>query len=179
MKSDRDYIIPFVGLKAGIHEFEFDITDSFFEDIEYSIIEKGKLKVHLALEKKETMMIGEYSVSGVVGTTCDRCSDPVDVELTGEYRLIYKFDDKPSDDESLIVVYPEEFEINVKDSILELITVSIPSRALHEEGECNEEMMDILEEYAVYSIPEESTEEVEDEGPIDPRWEALKKLRGE
>jgi uncharacterized metal-binding protein YceD (DUF177 family) len=183
-ESKREYVIPFVGLKLGVHEFEFEITDSFFEDIEYSIVHKGNVSVKLSLDKKETMLIGDYTIVGKVETGCDRCNEPVEVEIQGEYQLIYKFDDKPSDDESLIIVYPEEFEIDVKDSILELITVSLPARALHEEGDCDEEMMDLLYEYTVNADDAsedvgDSEEELDDEDDdmIDPRWEALKGLK--
>lgn len=180
VKLNKDYIIPFVGLKIGVHTFEFDITDTFFEIFEYSIIHKGKVKVELQLEKKETMLIGNYSISGTVEAECDRCNDYVDVEIEGEYRLVYKFDTDPTDDESLIIVYPEEHEIDVKENILELITVSLPSRAIHREGECNEEMISILDEYVLISVDEEDEDSSEEfEENIDPRWSALNKLKGD
>ncbi|MCH2223249.1 MAG: DUF177 domain-containing protein [Crocinitomicaceae bacterium] len=192
--SDKEYQIPFVGLKLGIHDFEFEITDRFFENIEYSIVQKGNVKVHFSLEKKETMMIGNYQLEGVVGTTCDRCTDPIDVQIEGEYRLIYKFDNEDTDDETLIVVFPEEFEINIKQSILEFISVSLPSRTMHEKGDCNEEMLDLLNEYTINSEPigdedvededwddedNEDEESEEENDYVDPRWEALKKLKGD
>ena len=182
MKLNRDYIIPFVGLKLGGHNFDFQITDSFFDDIDYSIIHKGNVKVELLLEKKETMLIGDYKISGVVEMECSRCTDPVDVEIEGEYKLVYKFGTEPSDDESLIIVYPEEFELNIKENILELITVSLPALATHEEGDCNEEMISILSDYMMVSDDRNESDEVNqdettNEGPIDPRWEELNKLK--
>ena len=101
MKLSNDYKIPFVGLKLGLHTFDFNVDDTFFEMFEYSIIHKGNVKIELQLEKKETMLVGNYSIEGVVETECDRCTDPVDVEVKGIYQLIYKFDTEPSDDESL------------------------------------------------------------------------------
>lgn len=185
MKLSKDYIIPFVGLKLGVHAYKFDITDTFFEIFEYSIIHKGNVEVELQLEKKETMLIGNFTVNGEVETECDRCTDPVKTKINGEYRLIYKFDTEPSDDETLIIVYPEEFEIDVKENILELITVSLPSRTIHKEGECNEEMLSILDEYILVSKNEEADasdgeskeEPNENDDYVDPRWAALKKLK--
>lgn len=189
VKLNREYIIPFVGLKIGSHKFEFDIADTFFDNYEYSIIRKGNVKVELNLEKKETMLIGDYTISGIVQSECDRCSDPMEAEVSGEYQLIYKFDTEPSDDESLIIVYPEEFELDIADNILELITVSLPLRTIHEEGECNEEMIEQLKEYVLVEEfdededDEESFEDSEndddddDDQEIDPRWSALKGLK--
>lgn len=185
-KKDREYVIPFVGLKIGKHTFEFDITDAFFETVEYSLIDKGNVHVTFTLDKKETMMIGDYVINGEVETSCDLCNEPVRVSIEGTYQLIYKFDDQPSDDEMLIVVYPEEFELDLKENILELITVSLPSRAIHEEGECNEEMIELLNQYRVNADDEDADDDTfedaeeesdDDDDPIDPRWSALKDLK--
>ncbi len=191
LKSKRDYIIPFVGLKVGFHEFEFEIRDTFFEELEYSIIQKGNAHVKLRLEKKETMLIGEFSVSGLVFTSCDRCNDPVEVPVNGSFRLIYKFGDEVSDDETLIVLPDEAYELDVRQNIYELITVSLPARLVHPKGECNEEMLELLQKYSgrseelnddEYWDDEEEDEDWEDDeeddddDPIDPRWSALKNL---
>jgi uncharacterized protein len=183
VKSNKEYIIPFVGLSLGSHKFEFDVTDAFFEGIEYSIIHKGNVRVELLLEKRETMLVGNYIINGTVETNCNRCNDPVETKVKGDYRLVYKFGTEPSDDESLIIVYPEEFEINIKDNVFELITVSLPLRSVHKKGECNEEMLEILGEYILTKekvIKEESDEndsDDDDNDDIDPRWEALNKLK--
>ena len=181
-------MIPFVGLKIGMHTYEFEIANAFFEQVEYSLIEKGNVRVTLNLEKKETMMVGEFNIEGSIEASCALCNGPVNVEIEGEYQLIFKFDDKPTDDETLIIVYPEEFEIDLRENLLELITVSLPSRSVHPEGECDEEMMELLNEYRVNADDEdfddedfeeaEDTEEEpdEDDDYIDPRWAALKNL---
>ena len=69
MKSP--FAIPFVGLKTGLHEFEFDIDKSFFESLPYSLIENGRLTAYLELEKKETMLIANLGVVGFIFTDCD------------------------------------------------------------------------------------------------------------
>ncbi|NRA10443.1 MAG: DUF177 domain-containing protein [Crocinitomicaceae bacterium] len=155
--SKKDFVIPFVGLKQGVHEFNFEIGKAFFESIEYSIVQEGNVNVTFLLDKKEAMLIGDYTIRGTVKASCDRCTEPVDVEVEGEFQLVYKFDDKPSEDESLVIVYPEEYEIDIKESIHEFIAVSIPSRTVHEEGECNEEITNILSEYQVFTLNEDGS----------------------
>lgn len=192
MKSNKEFIIPFIGLKVGFHDFNFEIHDAFFEEVEYSIIHKGNVTVSLTLEKKETMLIGEFQIGGTVSASCDRCNDPLDVPVKGTFRLVYKFDNETSDDESLIVLHPDAYELDVRDNIYELITVSLPARLTHPMGECNEEMIELLKKYS--GQPEsveddfdddddwddEDWEEEDDDGddddPVDPRWSALKNL---
>lgn len=182
-KTTREFVIPFIGLKPGIHSFEFEVNDSFFEGLEYSIIHSGDVHVTLELDKKETMLIGDFSIKGKVNTNCDRCNDPVNVVVEGDYQLIYKFGTEPSDDEMLIVIEPDAYEIDVAPNIYELITVSLPTRLIHEGGGCNEEMMDALDEYLLNPDDEDEDwdDDDEDDGEdddddIDPRWSALKNL---
>lgn len=183
VKLKREYIIPFVGLELGVHKFEYDITDSFFENFEYSIIRTGNVKVELLFEKKETMLIGDFIINGVVDTSCSRCNGSMNIEVSGEYQLIFKFDTKASDDESLVTIFPEEFEVDMTEHILEFISVSVPYRPIHDENECDEETMDILNEYILVSEENDLDEEDADESNeysdddyIDPRWKALKDL---
>ncbi len=193
MKIKREYIIPFIGLKVGFHDFAYEIRDEFFENIDYSIIHKGTVNVKLVLEKKETMLIGEFEIDGKVFTNCDRCNDPVEVPVKGHYRLIFKFGTEPSDDETLIVLHPDAYEIDLTENIYELITVSLPTRLIHPKGECNQEMLELLNKYTLQNDDEDwddedwdddenwddedlEDEDDDDDDPIDPRWSALKNL---
>lgn len=194
--DDKQFIIPFVGLKQGKHEFQFDVTDTFFETFEYSIIQQGDVHINFTLDKKDTMMVGEFELEGRVKTACDRCNDPIEVPIEGEFRLVYKFGTEETEDETLVIVFPEEFEINIKHSLLEFMNVLLPTRSVHPEGECNQEMLDYLDEYVVNPIDEDEDDEYDDEDfedfdeedeienddndddtPVDPRWAALKNLK--
>jgi len=57
MSSNKKFIIPFEGLKNGKHSFKFDITTEFFEELAYSIIQGGDVKVDFQLNKKDTMLL--------------------------------------------------------------------------------------------------------------------------
>jgi uncharacterized protein len=160
--------ISFVGLKIGKHEFEFDVNNSFFETLPYSLIEKGDLKAWLTLEKKETMLLASFYVDGTVEMVCSRCNEPMQAEVEGGLDLIYKFGHESYDDENLIVISQDSYEIDVTQPIYELITVSLPSRPVHEEGECDEEMVKLLEKFQI--------KEKRDNDESDPRWSALKNL---
>lgn len=193
-KSKREFVIPFIGLKIGSHTFDFDVSDSFFEAFEYSIIHSGNVHVEMVLEKKETMMIGTFSCEGEVFTSCDRCNDPVRVPVRGSFQLIFKLDTEETDDETLVVLPPEAYELDVAPHVYELITVSLPVRMIHEEGECNEEMVEALSQYLLNPHDEEDDEDFDDEDwdddddepdgdddpdegdSIDPRWTVLKNL---
>jgi uncharacterized protein len=183
-KSDKMFKIPFVGLKLGLHEYKFEITDTFFEEFEYSLVEKGQLEVDLILEKKERMLIANFSVSGVVTSDCDRCNSPMELTIKNKFQIIYAFGVDTIEDENLVVIHPDEFEINVKDPIYELITLALPNRKVHPVGECDEEMYQLVQQYTV-NINEEEDDDFDDEDDddeddddddIDPKWSILKNL---
>ena len=202
MKVRRTYTIPFVGLKLGTHDFDFEITDAFFDEVDYSIIQRGDVAVQLKLEKKETMLVANFSVSGQVYTTCDRCNDPIEVPVKGQYKLIFSFGTEQSDDENLHVLHPDAYELELFYIIYELITVSLPSRKVHKTGECNEEMLELISRYSSQNEGngddddwdeedwddeddwdeddedwDEEDDEPDDDQPIDPRWKELSKLK--
>lgn len=163
----QDFDILFERLKVGKHQFDFELNDAFFELMENPIIQKGNINVGLVLEKKERMMIADFEFSGFSTVECDRCTDPLDIDVDFEEQIIYKFDEGESEDEHLIYVSQSEFKINVASVCNELVSVNIPLRSVHEdEEECNPDVLDFIDGVA-------TDDEQED---IDPRWEALKKL---
>jgi len=186
----NEFLIPFVGLKIGKHLFDFEVGNSFFESMEYSIIEQGNVKVTLELDKKETMMIALFHAEGTINTLCDRCNTPMDLEIDGGYKLIYKFGLEEEEDEMLVVLHPDSYQVDITNPIYELITTQLPLRVLHDEGECDEEMWELIQQHIVN--PEDDEDDFDDEDwddedwedddeddkdkPIDPRWAILKNL---
>jgi uncharacterized metal-binding protein YceD (DUF177 family) len=82
---------------------------------------------------------------------------------------VFKFALEPSDDETLIVLHPDSYELDIRDNLYELITVSLPIRLVHSEGECNEEMIALLNKYTVQR--EESDDEDQDDWDDDDDWD--------
>jgi uncharacterized metal-binding protein YceD (DUF177 family) len=169
MRSKSEYIIPFEGLKLGVHEYEFKLDNTFFAREMHSFVEKGELNLKFKLEKKERMMLGAFDFSGYVIKPCDLCTEDVKVTLKGSFDIIFKFGDEDSDDENLIMVASNEFEIDITPLCIEFITSMIPSKVVHPKGECNEEMLALLKKYSAGSDESENT-------ASDPRWAALKNL---
>ena len=168
----NEFLIPFVGLKIGRHLFDFEIGNSFFESMEYSIIEQGNVKVTLELDKKETMMIALFHAEGTINTLCDRCNTPMDLEINGGYKLIYKFGLEEEEDEMLVVLHPDSYQIDITNPIYELITTQLPLRVLHDDGECDEEMWGVIQQHLVNPEDEEDLHDEEWEDEDDEEWEA-------
>ena len=143
----RQLDIPFVGLKQGVHNFSFEIGNTFFDDFPFSIIEEGSISVELSLDKKDTLMVGTFKVLGTVLTNCATCNELFDAPIEGEMNIYYKFGHEKEEDENLIVLPPEAYKIEPAQQIYELITVSLNANPRHKDGECNQEVLSLLRSY--------------------------------
>lgn len=169
-----EYVIPFSGLKEARHSFEFEIEKEFFGSISDSLIEGGKIHIDFVLEKRSTMLILEFEMDGYITAPCDRCTDPVDVDVEASEKLYVKFgEESMADSDEIIVLSEADYEIDIAPFIYEFIVLATPTRKVHEEGECNEEYLNKLEEY---SFPEVDDSE-DDDDDIDPRWAMLKNIK--
>lgn len=173
MKSLKTYAIPFTGLKLGKHLFEYEIGDDFFTEFEYSLVKKANLVCKVELEKQETMLILNFDIVGAGTATCDKClseyQQPIDIQ---EQQIARFSEETMSEDDEIITLGKNDHEINIAGLIYEYVNVALPFVALcsNEGGDkqCDEEMLDSLNKL---TVNEEQTEK------IDPRWDALKKLK--
>lgn len=164
----KEYVIPIYGLKPGKHHYDFEIDQSFFEVFESELLRDADLKVSLDLEKSSNMIQLYFSANGNGTVDCDRCGDDMTISLTCSEKVIVKFSEEPSPDEDeIIVLAPSEHELDVSRRIYEMIVLNMPTKRVHEKIEdCNQEAIKRL-----------STIEDRESDDIDPRWEALRKLK--
>ncbi len=168
------YNIEFKGLKEGIHEFEFEVEDSFFAHFEDRLVDKGKVIIKVTLEKRGTFLKLGLKVKGWLELTCDRCLEKYRQKIKNEAELFVKFgENEYAENENVIWVHPEEYVINLAQIIYEYVSLSIPLRHVHPknkngERECNREMIQKLKDY--------THTDGEGDQTTDPRWDALKKL---
>ena len=173
-----EYIIRFTSLKDGFHDFSYKLGSEFFEHIEYSEVKNAELTVNLSLEKKTTMMILNFEIQGKIEVMCDRCTDDFYIDIDSEDELIYRFGDEDLGDEKVTVIFPNETQINIEHPIYEFLTLAIPSRRTHQDGDCNKDMLKDINNYLLVDDEEsEALDNTEERTEIDPRWSALNKLK--
>lgn len=166
MKVLKEYVIPFVGLKEGVHDYSFEVDDKFFERFDYSDVNLGNIHVEVSMEKQDRMLIFNFSIQGHVIIPCDRCLVKMEYPVKGTERLIIKFGLERKEETEEILIIPEtESHIDISGFIYEYIMLLLPFRRVHPEGDesCKNIVTDKLNQH---TAPEE-----------DPRWEALKGLK--
>jgi uncharacterized metal-binding protein YceD (DUF177 family) len=131
-------------------------------------VKDGNVNILVDFDKKTTMLELHFEISGTVKVMCDLCTDEFDLPIEYSDRLIYKFGDESYDNtDEIIVIGHAEHEINIAQPLYEFINLAIPPRRVHPEGECNQEMIDKLNEYRAKK----------DDDSTDPRWDALRNIK--
>lgn len=168
-KEKQQLIIPFIGLKDGIHQFEFKINSTFFEQFDYSIIEKADFLVEVEFEKKPTLFNLIFKLRGTIVTSCDRCADDLEIEVEGDQSLIVKHGEKNHNEhDELRIIAPNEYELDLTNEIYEYIHLLMPTKVKHSsKKECNQEVIEKLKK-----LTGKQEKEV-----VDPRWNALLNLK--
>ncbi|MFZ9661602.1 MAG: YceD family protein, partial [Chitinophagaceae bacterium] len=127
MPGHREYDIAFVGLKPGIHEFNYDIDDKFFTEYPEQDFSKVHTKVHLKLEKNTNFMMLKFGIGGSVEVSCDRCGNPLGQDLWDEFEVLVKLVDEPEkmneeeEDPDVFYISKGESLLNVEEWIYEFI----------------------------------------------------------
>lgn len=172
------YRIPFLGLKIGKHAYEFELDETFFSSFEQSEITGGLVKAQLQLEKQSTMMVLDFELEGSVHGICDRCGDPIEVNVEHHDRLIVKYGEQTgSTDEEILVVGPSEHLLELHQFLYEFAHLGLPARMVHtKERDCNQEAIRLLRELNAAANDDDEDDD-EDDDDVDPRWEELKKLK--
>jgi uncharacterized metal-binding protein YceD (DUF177 family) len=173
MKANKEFLIPFAGLKQGKHQFEFEIKKAFFDDFGFDEYNNVNVKVNLVLDKKSTMLELSFKHKGTVNVPCDLSNEDFDLPIKGSLNLIVKFGDAYNDDNDELLVLPHgEFQVDVSQYIYEMIVLSVPTKRIHpgtKDGSVAPDMISKLNELA-------PKEEHKEEESTDPRWDELKKL---
>lgn len=169
MKLLRNYDIDISELNLGQHEFHFQVDNRFFELFDYSLLDRGDLKVQVVLDKKISFISMDFNISGSIELVCDRSLDRFDYELKRRHELVLKYGEEAQElsDEADMIPYNTQ-RINVAHYIYEFISVDIPMKKLHPRYG-NE----TIEDQIIYS----SLDGLEETATTDPRWSELKKLK--
>ena len=177
MTSRREYEIAFVGLKPGITEFQYELGDEFFEAEKPADFDHCHATVKLLLDKNPGFMQLKFEVGGNTDVPCNRCGNPLEINLWDDFEVVVKLTDNPeemnlqNDDPDVFFISRTESHLDVKDWLKEFVLLSIPAYPACDEREmggpkCNTEALALLQK------PKENEEE-----NTNPIWKGLDKFK--
>ena len=172
MCSLEQFKIDLKGLTAEATALEFDLDKGFFDALDQTEVEGGALHVSLSIRKASGFFELQFHTVGTVDIVCDRCLDLMEQPIETDNRLTVKFGSTASEDDETVTVDENEGILDTSWYIYEFIALAIPIQHVHATGKCNPAMMKALEELSADRSGDEESSQA-----VDPRWEALKKLK--
>lgn len=154
-------------LKPGLHHVELE-PEAAALDLDPEKFREIRVDAHLDVHEKRILVI--LQVGATAQLVCDRTLVLFDQEIEGQYSVLFAHPEFAHEDEArydeVRVFYPGDPSIDLTDVTRDTLLLAVPSRCLAPGAE--EADID-----TVFGAPEG------DQEPIDPRWEALRRLRGD
>ena len=152
MNNKKEFEIPFVGLKPGIHVFEYRIQDKFFAEYDEQDFSECDVNVKLSLEKKQGFFQLKFEIVGSARVACDKCGNTITKNLWDEFQIIVKMVtdhelmNEQEEDPDVYYISHTESHLMVADWIYEFVNLSIPLQKKCKEEEfggeqCNLEVL--------------------------------------
>ncbi len=150
-------------LADGHYEQDFEIDSTFFKNMENPDILSADIHVHLDMEKKHEAYDCTFHCQGKLQVPCDRCLDPLDMDVDTTYHIVIKYGDNYDDasDDVLVIPYADSY-LNVAYLLYDTILLTIPLRHVHPLGKCNRAMAAVLNRHGART-DDEQTDEALDE----------------
>ncbi len=166
MNRKKEFEIPFVGLKPGVHVFEYKIEDKFFQDYDEQDFSDCSINVKLSFDKHQGFFQLKFDIDGSTRVVCDKCGNTILKNLWDEFEIVVKMVAEPEvmndqeEDADIYYISHTESHLNVADWIYEFINLSIPLQKRCKEEEfggdlCNKDVLErlrIMEEEAQKDI---------------------------
>ena len=133
MSERSHYIIDLKRLPIGTHSFDIQLDDEFFASLEKSEILSGTVAAKATLNLREEDYQLNISVQGTVFVVCDRCLDPMPLEINDEQEI---WSDEESEDDQKLMAD----QLDLSWLAYEIVSINIPLVHSHQPGECNQQM---------------------------------------
>ncbi|MEM9327851.1 MAG: DUF177 domain-containing protein [Bacteroidota bacterium] len=170
-KELRAFDINIHRLANGEHEFQFKVSNELLDFFEQNIVEGASGQCDIVLIKTETMMTLKFQIAATVDLICDVSLKPYTQDVQVVKELIIKFGEEEKElSEDVLVMHWDTQQINVAEYIYEFLLLAVPMKRIHPDiaAEDRPEL--------IY-VSESENGDDDDDDAIDPRWEALKKLK--
>lgn len=180
MKDLKKFDISFIGLKDGVHQFDYNIGKEFFDFFNYEEFYNSNVNVSLSFLKKPTLFELNFTFSGSLEVACDITNELYQQPIEDTMFLIVKFGDEfNNENDELLIIPHSDYKLNIAQYIYEAIVLAVPIKKVHpgvEDGTLKSEILDKLNEFKIKDNNTEENHLDVDSNNIDPRWNKLKSI---
>lgn len=164
--------------------FNYHLDGDFFNSVEQTEVRSSSVDVTLSVTRKdENTYVVTLDCTGWLVTVCDRCLDDLKLQVDTSYTLTVRQEgDELDDSADDVLLLPEAWgEWDTSMLIRDTVLLTIPIMHTHDPGACDPLMMERLNQHSIDRAPDQQPNPLDDDDStgdnIDPRWEALRKLK--
>ena len=174
----EQYKIEILNFALKKYVFDYDIDDDFFESIKQDIVSKGNISAKVTLERTELMIKADFELNGTVELICDRTLNNFAHPVKSFDTILYKFSDRDEEFSDTVMLIKENTRyLDLATPIFEFIALNIPLKKIHPDFITDSDRL-TDDNILIYTTDKSDTEPTDQNIDIlDPRWEALKKLK--
>ena len=143
MSEPSHYLIDLSRLPIGTHQFDLQLDNDFFSSVEKTEILSGNVAATVTLNLREDDYSLTIALKGSVFVTCDRCLDPVSVDIQDEQEIWSDDEEEITNDQSPITNH----QLDLSWLVYELVSINIPLVHCHPTGGCNPQMDLLLQSH--------------------------------
>lgn len=155
----KQFIIALPTLAEGHHEFEFRADKSLFEQRGGIDVTDADIAAYVDIDVRH----GSYNIGitcqGWIEIPCDRCLDPMRLDVDEDYDVSVRYGEEYAETDDTITLPESETGFDLSPLIADTVLLSIPLRHVHPQGECNEEMVEIMNRHSAAEGTEPEEEE--------------------
>ena len=133
MSEQNHNIIELSRMPLGTHVFDIQLDDAFFHSLEKTEILGGNVVANATLNLREEDYQLNIAVRGTVFVVCDRCLDPMPIDIDA------------NDEGEWLEANGESIDLSWL--AYEIVSINIPIVHSHQAGECNKQMELLLQDH--------------------------------
>ena len=175
MKALTAYRIPLKSLNFGIHQFHYELDESFFQSFDKEIFDKGLFEIDLEFDKRSNLFVLNFEINGSYQTNCDRCLALINMPVESSNRLIVKIEEGDQEDEADVTYLDPAMDFfDVSKYLYEFVGLSLPLKQVYD---CALEKPLPCDENALMYLNEQENGK---ENQVDnPTWDILKEIKNQ
>lgn len=146
MQSENLLNINLAYAAEAAKRLDVELTDRFFANLEQEEISGGDVHAEIFVRASAGNIFNvQIKVKGNVIVACDRCLDPLSIEVEATDNIKIK-DAEQEDCDAPEMLYLEANNpcYDLSWQLYEIIETALPMQRVHAEGECNKDMVSYI-----------------------------------
>lgn len=141
------YQLPIATLGEGQHHYDFHLDAPFFGEQEREGILDSDIDAAVDINRRGDRYEVRCIVDGEITVACDRCLEPLQLPVEAEYNVNVTFGEDYDDTREGVLVLPYTARtLDIAPLLADTVLLTIPIRAVHEEGKCDPAMEALITE---------------------------------